>query len=269
MVIVRFSRVWRAVWRMRHPLVRWLLQMMTQDGGMTAQFQGDHEGFGASPLNWVECGICRGQILLAQQQLVAAEAALTEAEQLLTPHSDPSNFCLLYDARLQIAVQHQDLDQMLRHANRLKEAAEESGESYLQLLATMYRAVIDANRGQTTVALESLDRAIRDAERWGVLWLVPRLVVTRADITMHMGQISVAETWFADAQLRAEQMGDDSTAGIAMKNRAMLQHRQGHHGQARDMAMAALIKLRRQAPLHRLSAHLDCAAIFLEQDEPQ
>jgi len=28
--------------RMGHPLVRWSLQMMTQDGGKTAQFQGDH-----------------------------------------------------------------------------------------------------------------------------------------------------------------------------------------------------------------------------------
>src|SRR5262245_15046431 len=44
MVIVRFSRVWRAVLRMGHPLVRRSLQMMTQDGGMTAQLQGDHEG---------------------------------------------------------------------------------------------------------------------------------------------------------------------------------------------------------------------------------
>jgi hypothetical protein len=44
MVIVRFSRVWRAVLGMGHPLVRWSLQMMTQDGGMTAQLHGDHEG---------------------------------------------------------------------------------------------------------------------------------------------------------------------------------------------------------------------------------
>src|SRR5215467_13990431 len=44
MVIVRFSRVWWAVLGMGHPLVRWSLQMMTQDGGMTAQLQGDHEG---------------------------------------------------------------------------------------------------------------------------------------------------------------------------------------------------------------------------------
>src|SRR5262249_54315024 len=43
MVIVRFARVWRAVLRMGHPLVRWSLQMMTQDGGTTAQLQGDHE----------------------------------------------------------------------------------------------------------------------------------------------------------------------------------------------------------------------------------
>src|SRR5262249_40157595 len=44
MMIVRFSRVWWAVLGMGHPLVRWSLQMMTQDGGMTAQLQGDHEG---------------------------------------------------------------------------------------------------------------------------------------------------------------------------------------------------------------------------------
>src|SRR5713226_8989446 len=43
MVRVRFSRVWRVVLRMGYPLVRWSLQMMTQDGGKTAQFQGDHE----------------------------------------------------------------------------------------------------------------------------------------------------------------------------------------------------------------------------------
>src|SRR5215831_11574485 len=43
MVIVRFARVWRAVLRMGHPPVRWSLQMMTQDGGTTAQLQGDHE----------------------------------------------------------------------------------------------------------------------------------------------------------------------------------------------------------------------------------
>src|SRR5947209_8888560 len=43
MVRVRFSRVWRAVLCMGYPLVRWSLQMMTQNGGKTAQFQGDHE----------------------------------------------------------------------------------------------------------------------------------------------------------------------------------------------------------------------------------
>src|SRR5215471_16955921 len=43
--MVRFSRVWRVVLRMGHPLGRWSLQMMTQDGGKTAQLQGDHEGF--------------------------------------------------------------------------------------------------------------------------------------------------------------------------------------------------------------------------------
>src|SRR5262249_637144 len=43
--MVRFSRVWRVVLRMGHPLGRWSVQMMTQDGGKTAQLQGDHEGF--------------------------------------------------------------------------------------------------------------------------------------------------------------------------------------------------------------------------------
>ena len=43
MVIVRFARAWRAVLRMGHSLIRWSLQMMTQDGGTTAQLQGDHE----------------------------------------------------------------------------------------------------------------------------------------------------------------------------------------------------------------------------------
>src|SRR5919108_3778247 len=42
--MVRFSRVWRVVLRMGHPLGRWSLQMMTQDGGKTAPLQGDHEG---------------------------------------------------------------------------------------------------------------------------------------------------------------------------------------------------------------------------------
>src|SRR6266705_2261384 len=42
--MVRFSRVWRAVFRMDHPQVRWSVQLMTQDGGKTEQLQGDHEG---------------------------------------------------------------------------------------------------------------------------------------------------------------------------------------------------------------------------------
>src|SRR5918992_4381293 len=44
MVMVRFSRVWRAVFRMGHPQVRWLPQLMTQDGDKTEQFQGDCKG---------------------------------------------------------------------------------------------------------------------------------------------------------------------------------------------------------------------------------
>src|SRR5438309_8736210 len=54
--MVRFSRVWRAVWRMGHPQVRWSVWLMTQHGGMPAQLQGDGEGVEALPLNWVECG---------------------------------------------------------------------------------------------------------------------------------------------------------------------------------------------------------------------
>src|SRR5207302_9987347 len=53
--MVRFSRVWRAVWRMGHPQVRWSVWLMTQHGGMPAQLQGDGEGVEALPLNWVEC----------------------------------------------------------------------------------------------------------------------------------------------------------------------------------------------------------------------
>jgi hypothetical protein len=55
MVMVRFSRVWRAVLRMGHLQVRWSVPVMTQDGGMPAQFQGDREGFEALPRNAMEC----------------------------------------------------------------------------------------------------------------------------------------------------------------------------------------------------------------------
>src|SRR5262252_7297086 len=54
--MVRLSRVWRAVWGMGHPLVRWSVLLITQHGGMPAQWQGDGEGIEALPLNWVECG---------------------------------------------------------------------------------------------------------------------------------------------------------------------------------------------------------------------
>jgi hypothetical protein len=43
-VMVRFSRVWRAVFCMGHPQVRWSVQLMTQHGGIPAQLQGDREG---------------------------------------------------------------------------------------------------------------------------------------------------------------------------------------------------------------------------------
>src|SRR5262245_8296726 len=42
--MVRFSRVWRAVWCMGHPQGRWSVQLMTQNGGIPAQFQRDPEG---------------------------------------------------------------------------------------------------------------------------------------------------------------------------------------------------------------------------------
>src|SRR5256885_15564952 len=65
--MVRFSRVWRAGLRMGHPQVRWSTPVMTQDGGMPAQFQGDHEDFEALPRNAMECEIfqARTQALLA------------------------------------------------------------------------------------------------------------------------------------------------------------------------------------------------------------
>jgi len=40
---------------MGHPQVRWSVLLMTQNGGMPAQLQGDGEGVEALPLNWVEC----------------------------------------------------------------------------------------------------------------------------------------------------------------------------------------------------------------------
>jgi hypothetical protein len=38
------------------PKVRWSLRLITQDEGKTEQFQGEHEGAGALPLNAVGCG---------------------------------------------------------------------------------------------------------------------------------------------------------------------------------------------------------------------
>ena len=40
---------------MGHPQVIWSTPVMTQDGGMPAQFQGDREGFTALPRNAREC----------------------------------------------------------------------------------------------------------------------------------------------------------------------------------------------------------------------
>src|SRR5215472_15635999 len=42
--MVRFSRGGRAVLCMGHPQVKWSLQLMTQNGGIPAQFQGNREG---------------------------------------------------------------------------------------------------------------------------------------------------------------------------------------------------------------------------------
>src|SRR4029434_64645 len=40
---------------MGHPQGRWSVLLMTQHGGIPAQFQGDHEGCGALPRNPMEC----------------------------------------------------------------------------------------------------------------------------------------------------------------------------------------------------------------------
>src|SRR6266567_6962134 len=61
--MVRFSRVWRTLLRMGHPQVRWLVWLMTQDGLMPSQFQGDEGGAGALPRNRVECAFLRGKDL--------------------------------------------------------------------------------------------------------------------------------------------------------------------------------------------------------------
>src|SRR5215510_6118901 len=53
--MVRFSRVWRALLHMGHPQVTWSVQLMTHNGGISTQFQGDCEGRGLPPLNPVEC----------------------------------------------------------------------------------------------------------------------------------------------------------------------------------------------------------------------
>jgi hypothetical protein len=42
--MVRLARVWCAEFRMGHPQVRWSVELMIQDGGKTAQLQGDHKG---------------------------------------------------------------------------------------------------------------------------------------------------------------------------------------------------------------------------------
>ena len=55
--MVRFSRVWRVVWRMGHPQVRGSVWLMTQHGGMPAQWQGDGDGVEALPLHGVACEI--------------------------------------------------------------------------------------------------------------------------------------------------------------------------------------------------------------------
>jgi hypothetical protein len=48
----------RSVFRMGHPQVRWSVQLMTQNGRMPTQLQGDRAGVGALPRNAMECEGC-------------------------------------------------------------------------------------------------------------------------------------------------------------------------------------------------------------------
>src|SRR5215471_17878252 len=73
--MVRFSWVWRALLRMGHPQVRWLVWLMTQDGLMPAQLQGDEGGSGALPRNRLECGSSLGALTL-QRHLIHSRMCL-------------------------------------------------------------------------------------------------------------------------------------------------------------------------------------------------
>jgi hypothetical protein len=44
---------------MGHPQVKWSVQLMTHNGVIPAQFQGDREGRDRPPLNPMECGLFR------------------------------------------------------------------------------------------------------------------------------------------------------------------------------------------------------------------
>src|SRR5262249_2039643 len=70
-VMVRFVRVWRAVLRMGHLQVRWLVWLMTQDGGKTAQLQGDHEGGRGFTTKFG--GMCPGPLLAISSYALASD----------------------------------------------------------------------------------------------------------------------------------------------------------------------------------------------------
>ena len=118
MVMVRFSRGWRVVLRMGHPLVRWSMQMMTHDGGKTTQFQGDHEGcrgsttkFGGMWLFPEERIQLRGELVdlalallpvlpLGQDEGVSHVLGLSESSSKLIPIHEESNHQIVHLFRL-------------------------------------------------------------------------------------------------------------------------------------------------------------------------
>jgi exodeoxyribonuclease V alpha subunit len=90
--MVRFSRVWRAVLRMGHPQVRWSVLLMTQNGGMPAQLQGDGEGVKALPLNWVECEIFRQAVT---SQIIVNAHRINQGQMPLMREDGQSDFYVI------------------------------------------------------------------------------------------------------------------------------------------------------------------------------